>query len=114
MGMGERQLLARVELPVGVGLILAGIRTAAVQVVATASLGAVLSADCLGFFVLKGIATQDTPQVFAGALMIATLSLLTELLFAQLQRRVISPGVRAGRGIGTFTDLGQVPREALP
>jgi osmoprotectant transport system permease protein len=93
MGMGELQLLARVELPVGAGLLMTGIRTAAVQVVATASLGAVISADCLGFFVLKGIAIQDRPQIFAGALMIAALSLLTELLFGSLQRRVVSPGL---------------------
>jgi osmoprotectant transport system permease protein len=100
MGMGELQLLARVELPVGAGLLLAGIRTAAVQVVATASLGAVISADCLGYFVLKGIATQDRPQIFAGALMIAGLSLVTELLFGALQSRVVSPGLRSAEGAG--------------
>lgn len=97
MGMGELELLARVELPVGAGLLMAGIRTAAVQVVATASLGAVISADSLGFFVLKGIAIQDRPQIFAGALMIAALSMLTELLFAWLQRRVTAPGLRTER-----------------
>lgn len=116
MGMSELQLLARVELPVGAGLLLAGIRTAAVQVVATASLGAVISADCLGFFVLKGISSQpqDRPQIFAGALMIAGLSLLTELLFAVLQRGVTAPGVRAEKRDGAFTDPGQIRREALP
>jgi osmoprotectant transport system permease protein len=114
MGMGELQLLARVELPVGAGLLMAGIRTAAVQVVATASLGAVISADCLGFFVLKGIAIQDRPQIFAGALMIAGLSLLTELLFGRLQRLFVSPGMRGARGPTAFTEAGQVPREALP
>lgn len=114
MGMGELQLLARVELPVGAGLLLAGIRTAAVQVVATASLGAIISADCLGYFVIKGIATQDVPQTFSGALMIAGLSLLTELLFALLQRRVVSPGLRDDAGTGQFIDVGQLSREALP
>ncbi len=114
MGMGELQLLARVELPVGAGLLLAGIRTAAVQVVATASLGAVISADCLGYFVLKGIATQDMPQIFAGALMIAGLSLLTELLFGVMQRRVVSPGLRGRAGQAPFTELGPLSREALP
>jgi osmoprotectant transport system permease protein len=114
MGMGELQLLARVELPVGAGLLLAGIRTAAVQVVATASLGAVISADCLGYFVIKGIATQDVPQTFAGALMIAGLSLLTELLFAVLQRRVVSPGLRGESGPAPFIDVGQLSREARP
>lgn len=95
MGMGELQLLTRVELPVGAGLLLAGIRTAAVQVVATASLGAVISADCLGYFVIHGIATNDLPEIFAGALMISGLSLLTELLFGLVQRRVVSPGLRS-------------------
>lgn len=95
MGMGELQLLARVELPVAAGLMAAGIRTAAVQVVATASLGAVISADCLGFFVLKGIAIQDRPQVFAAALMIGALSLLTELVFGWLQRIAAAPGRRS-------------------
>ena len=96
MGMGELHLLARVELPVAAGLVAGGIRTAAVQVVATASLGAVISADCLGFFVIKGIANSDNPQIFAGALMIASLSLLTELVFGWLQHRVESPGLRRG------------------
>lgn len=110
MGMGELQLLTRVELPVGAGLLMAGIRTAAVQVVATASLGAVISADSLGFFVLKGIAIQDRPQIFAGALMIAGLSLLSELLFGWLQRRVVSPGLRGGQGLPPFTQAGKVGR----
>jgi len=114
MGMGELHLLARVELPVGAGLVMAGIRTAAVQVVATASLGAVISADCLGFFVLKGIATQDDAQVFAGALMIAALSMVVELSFAALQRLVVSPGLRSDRGLTAFTEPGRVPRDALP
>jgi osmoprotectant transport system permease protein len=105
MGMGELQLLARVELPVGLGLLLAGIRTAAVQVVATASLGAVISADCLGYFVLKGIATQDRPQIFGGALMIAGLSLLTELVFGAIQSRVISPGLRSAPGAGAPVEV---------
>ena len=109
MGMGELQLLVRLELPVGAALLMAGIRTAAVQVVATASLGAVISADCLGFFVLKGIAIQDRPQIFAGALMIAALSMLTELLFGWLQRRVVSPGLRGDPG-PSFIRAGQVGR----
>jgi osmoprotectant transport system permease protein len=114
MGMGELQLLARVELPLGAGLLLAGIRTAAVQVVATASLGAIISADCLGYFVIKGIATGDVAQTFAGALMIAGLSLLTELLFAVLQRRVVSPGLSGDGAPEPFVDVGQLSREAVP
>ena len=114
MGMGELQILGRIELPVGARLMMAGIRTAAVQVVATASLGAVISADCLGFFVLKGIAIQDHSQVFAGALMIAALSLVVELFFAGLQRMLVSPGLRGDRRPASFTGTGQVPREGVP
>jgi osmoprotectant transport system permease protein len=106
MGMGELQLLGGVELPVAAGLLLAGVRTAAVQVVATASLGAVISADCLGYFVLKGIAIQDRPQIFAGAVMIAALSLLTELLFGWLQRHVMSPGLRRAETAPTIAETG--------
>ena len=113
MGMSELQLLARVELPVGAGLLMAGIRTAAVQVVATASLGAVISADCLGFFVIRGIDVGDRPQIFAGALMIAALSLLTELLFGWLQSLVVSPGMRVDRKPPAFSDVRQVPPGAL-
>jgi osmoprotectant transport system permease protein len=113
MGMGELQLLTRVELPVGASLVMTGVRTAAVQVVATASLGAVISADCLGFFVLKGIAIQDRPQIFAGALMIAALSMVVELLFAALQRLVVSQGLRGDRAPSAVTEPGQVPRKAF-
>jgi len=86
MGMREGQLLRRVELPIALPLIVAGIRTSAVQVVATATLGAILSADSLGFFILKGIAVQDMAEVVAGALMVALLALATEGALAVTQR----------------------------
>jgi osmoprotectant transport system permease protein len=92
MGMGEGQLLGRVELPIALPLIVGGVRTSAVQVVATATLGAVLSADCLGFFILKGFAIRNMAEVVAGALMVTVLALLTEGALALAQRRSAPAG----------------------
>jgi len=86
LGMSEIGLLARVELPLALPVIVGGARTAAVQVVATATLGAVVSADCLGFFILQGIALNDPARTFGAAVLVAVLALATEGLFALLQR----------------------------
>lgn len=94
MGMRETQLLWSVELPVALPVILAGIRTSAVQVVATATLGAVVATGGLGRYIIDGIAQRAHEEVFAGALLVATLSTVTELAFALAQRRAVSPGLR--------------------
>jgi|SRR5919108_2713185 osmoprotectant transport system permease protein len=94
MGMSEGQLLARVELPIAAPVILAGIRTSAVQVVATAPLGAVFGTGGLGRYLIDGIAQRAYEEVFAGALLIAAVSILVELAFALVQRRAVSPGLR--------------------
>jgi osmoprotectant transport system permease protein len=96
MGMRALQVLRRVEVPVGLPIILGGIRTAAVQVVATATLGAVFATGGLGRYIIDGIAQRRNDEVFAGALIVALLSIGTELAFAALQRRAISPGLRGG------------------
>ncbi|MBA2315439.1 MAG: ABC transporter permease [Chloroflexi bacterium] len=97
MGMGEGQILREVELPVALPVILVGVRTAAVQVVATATLGAVFATGGLGRFIIDGIAQRRFDEVFAGAIAVATLSILTELAFGFVQRRVTSPGLRGRR-----------------
>ncbi|MEJ7802036.1 MAG: ABC transporter permease [Candidatus Limnocylindria bacterium] len=97
MGMREGQILRGVELPVALPVILVGVRTAAVQVVATATLGAVFATGGLGRFIIDGIAQRRFDEVFAGAMMVAILSILTELVFEFVQRRVTSPGVRGRR-----------------
>ncbi|MEO6059728.1 MAG: ABC transporter permease, partial [Candidatus Limnocylindria bacterium] len=96
MGMGERRILAAVEVPIALPVILAGIRSSAVQVVATATLAAVVAGGTLGDFILQGILNRDLPRVFGAALMVAALALATEGLFALLQRLATSPGLRAG------------------
>jgi osmoprotectant transport system permease protein len=94
MGMREIELLRRVEVPIALPAILAGLRISAVQVVATATLAAVLGAGGLGRLIIDGIAQQDDPQLFAGAALVALLAIGTELMFARLQRVAVSRGMR--------------------
>src|SRR5205807_6679293 len=83
-GMGYRELaqVLRVELPLAVPLIMAGIRTSAVQVVATATLAALIAGGGLGRYIVDGLATQDYVKTAAGALLVAVLALATELSLA--------------------------------
>jgi osmoprotectant transport system permease protein len=93
MGMTGWQSLAHVELPAALPVVLAGVRTAAVQVVATASLAALVAWGGLGRYIVDGLAQRDFVQVFAGALLVAVLSILTELGLALFQRFVVSAGL---------------------
>lgn len=88
VGLTEPQVLARIEVPLAATLIVAGLRTAAVTVVATATLAAVPAGGGLGRFIVDGFATGDDPEIFAGALLVAILAILTEVGFALLQRAV--------------------------
>ncbi|MDP9269672.1 MAG: ABC transporter permease [Chloroflexota bacterium] len=97
MGMRELQLLWLVEVPLALPSILAGLRISAVQVVATATLAAVLGAGGLGRLIIDGIAQHDDAQLFMGAVLVATLSILTELGFAAIGRVATSPGLRSER-----------------
>jgi osmoprotectant transport system permease protein len=94
MGMSEGELLRRVELPVAAPLLMAGVRTAAVQVVATATIAAFVGADGLGRFIIDGRAINDQAEIFAGALLVALLSLLTEGGLALVQSAVTPRGLR--------------------
>ncbi len=96
MGMRELELLWRVEVPLALPSILAGLRVSAVQIVATATLAAVLGAGGLGRLIIDGIAQKGPtgdPQLFMGAVLTGLLAIGTELGFSWLQRRIVSPGV---------------------
>lgn len=109
MGMTASQLLRRVEIPLALPVILAGVRTAAVQVVATATLGAVFGTGGLGRYIIDGIAQRKYEEVFAGALIVAAMSIGTELAFGVIERRSISAGLK-GRPTEPFREPGQLPR----
>jgi osmoprotectant transport system permease protein len=93
MGMTDRDLLRRVEIPLASPVILAAVRVAAVQVVATATLGAVVAWGGLGRYVVDGFATQNNVEVFAGGLLVALLVIGTEVALSLLERRVVPAGI---------------------
>lgn len=97
MGMTAGELLWRVELPIALPLVMAGVRTAAVQVVATATLAAVTAWGGLGRFIVDGFGQQDNAQIVAGALLVGLMALVTELGLGRLQRSMVSKGPRARR-----------------
>ncbi len=94
MGLNGRQQLARGVLPMGVPLIMAGVRTSAVAVVATATLAAYVGFGGLGRYVIDGFATFNNPKVFAGALLVAVFALIVEVLLALVQRVITPRGMR--------------------
>ena len=93
MAMTGWQILRRVELPVAMPLVMAGIRTSAVQVVATATLAAYIGFGGLGRFLFDGLSVGDIAQVTGGAILVAVLSLVTELLLGRIQSLVVSEGL---------------------
>jgi osmoprotectant transport system permease protein len=95
-GMGYRELaqVLRVELPLAIPLIMAGVRTSAVQVVATATLAAVIAGGGLGRYIIDGFATQDYTKLFAGAVLVAALALATEISLSALERALVPRGIR--------------------
>ena len=95
-GMGYRDLaqLIRVELPLAVPLIMAGIRTSAVQVVATATLAALIAGGGFGRYIIDGFATLDYPRVISGALLVALLALATEIVLSACERLLVPKGIR--------------------
>ena len=97
MGLSEGQILRAIEVPLGLPLMLAGIRTAAVNVVATATLGALVAGGALGRFIVDGLALQEYDQLMAGALLVALLAVATEVSFAALERATVPAGMRAIR-----------------
>lgn len=94
MGLTGRQVLTRVELPMGMPLIMAGVRTSGVQIVATATLAALVGWGGLGRYVIDGLATRDFVEVFAGAFSVAILSIVAEVGLGQLQRLLVPKGLR--------------------
>lgn len=86
MGMTGGDVLRKLELPLATPLIVAGLRTAAVQVVATATLAALIAGGGLGRYIVDGFAQQDDAKMISGAVLVALLAILTELVFAVLGR----------------------------
>jgi len=95
MVLRETQVLRQVELPLALPLILGGVRTAAVNVVATATLGALVAGGALGRYIVDGLALQEYDRLFAGALLVALLAIVTEATFGIFAKRARYSGSAA-------------------
>ncbi|MBG6182204.1 osmoprotectant transport system permease protein [Arthrobacter sp. CAN_A214] len=94
MGMTEWQILTRVEVPNGMLVILGGVRAAALQVVATATVVAFVKAVGLGVFLVEGTQLADYGRLFGGAVVIGVVAIAVDAVMALLQRFAVSPGLR--------------------
>jgi osmoprotectant transport system permease protein len=94
MGFRERQILARIEVPIALPVIAGGLRSATVQVIATATLGALFGFGGLGRYLVDGVAQNDDGQILGGVILVAALALAAEGSFALIQRALTSPGLR--------------------
>jgi osmoprotectant transport system permease protein len=109
MGLTERQVLRRLELPIAIPVLIGGIRSAAVQIVATATLGAIFAGGGLGRYLVEGIAQNDQGKIFGGVVLVGGLALATEGAFALLQRALTPRALREPSG-----RRGARPRQGRP
>ncbi|HEV2659793.1 MAG TPA: ABC transporter permease [Ktedonobacteraceae bacterium] len=94
MGMTQQQIVSKIQAPLVLPIIAAGVRTSAVQVIATATLAAVIGAGGYGEYILSGLYQLDDIQILAGAIPVAILALIAEVLLSQLQRALTPKGLR--------------------
>jgi osmoprotectant transport system permease protein len=101
MGMTEWQILWRIEVPLGLPLLVSGLRAATLQIVATVTIAAYVGLGGLGQYIIQGIPLRRFDQVLAGAILVAVLALVLDAVFAILERVVVPRGVVAGRAGGS-------------
>ncbi|MGO4593925.1 ABC transporter permease [Leifsonia sp. 2TAF2] len=97
IGMTGWQVFAKVELPLALPLVIGGIRSGALQVIATWTVAAILPVGGLGRFLFDGIAVQNYPEMLGGSIIVVALALVSDGIFAIVQRLVVPRGVAAGR-----------------
>jgi osmoprotectant transport system permease protein len=86
MGMTEWQILFRIEVPLGLSLLIGGLRSATLQVVATVTIGAYIGVGGLGFYILQGIGLRDFPEILGASIIVVALALVLDGAFALLAR----------------------------
>ncbi|MCA9880708.1 MAG: ABC transporter permease [Thermomicrobiales bacterium] len=91
LGMTNRQRFWRVHVPLALPIIVAGLRTAAVEVIGSATLAAFVGAGGLGDFITSGITLMDERMLLTGAILVTLLALLTEVTVSLLERRITPP-----------------------
>lgn len=103
VGMTEWQILVKVEIPLGLPLLIGGLRSATLQVVATVTIAAYIGLGGLGLPIFAGLPTRHFEWMLGAALLIVVLALLLDAAFALLQRLVVPHGVVAGRATDVRT-----------
>jgi osmoprotectant transport system permease protein len=111
MGLNGRQVVLQAELPLAAPLLMTGIRTAAVQVVATATLAALVAGGGLGTIISLGFGQQDYGAVLAGAVLVAALAVLTELVLSVVSA-LLTPGEKRLPFLRTRAGQRTTPGEA--
>ena len=99
MGLSERQILARVEIPIASSIIVGGLRTATLQVIATATIGAILGGGGLGRFIFDGLLQGEAgyPFIYGGAVLVAGLAIGVDMVLAGVQRQLTPRALRKRR-----------------
>jgi osmoprotectant transport system permease protein len=105
MGMTDLQLLTRVQLPLALPVILAGVRVSTVMTVGIASIATLVGAGGLGDLIFQGINRTNAKMVLTGAIWIALLALAFDFLFGQGEQRIVSKGIRPEKGETTVQDI---------
>ncbi len=102
MGLTGRQVMGRVELPLAIPFIMAGIRTASIEVVATSTLAAEVFYSDLGTPVIAGLNSNDTVEAFCGALLVAVMAAIVAIGLGGVIKLVTPPGARVRRRAGSL------------
>jgi osmoprotectant transport system permease protein len=97
MGMNAGQVLRQVEIPLALPVVIAGIKTATVEVIASATLAAFIGAGGLGIFIVRGFSLYDNAILLVGAIPVALLALIAEISLSTLQR-LLQPPDRTAEG----------------
>jgi osmoprotectant transport system permease protein len=111
MGMRGGEVLLQVELPIAMPLFLSGLRSAVLQVIATATIAASISLGGLGRYLIDGLAARDLPMMVAGSVLVAVLALVADGLLALLQRYAVSPGISGRRTRVGPADIARLERQ---
>ncbi|MBF4570966.1 ABC transporter permease [Herbiconiux sp. VKM Ac-1786] len=95
VGMTELQVVGKVEVPLGLPLLIGGVRSSVLQVVATATLAGYIGGGALGTFIFQGAATRNYDMMLGASILVTALALVLEGIFALLQKLVVPRGVVA-------------------
>jgi osmoprotectant transport system permease protein len=97
VGMTEMQIVFKVEVPLGLPLLMGGMRSAVLQVIATATLADYVGGGGLGAYIFHGLQTGAYPEMLAGSIVVVILAIIFEIIFSVLQRVVVPAGVAASQ-----------------